>query len=118
MASVLTQNPSPWHNTESFSWTGILADETTTALRASGRPDKTLVVSGVFNAASLAVQGSNDPADPPAAGSWVAVHDLAGDPVVFTVANSVTFQENPYHLRLVNTGGNGSTLLNAQLTVR
>jgi hypothetical protein len=48
----------------------------------------------------------------------VPVHDLAGDPIVFTVAGSVTFQENPYHLRWVNTGGDGTTLLNIGLTAR
>ena len=83
----------------------ILAQgETGTDANYSGWADRNIQLSGTFDGATVAIQGSNTGSD------WVTLTTMAGDSLgALAVACVKMVQENTLHLRPVVTGGTANT---------
>lgn len=77
------------------------------ALDASSLPDKTVSVTGTFDAATVVIQGG------PSTSLWHGLNDSRGEgnALSFTAADTRAILENPQYIRFSTSGGGGSQSL-------
>jgi hypothetical protein len=108
------------------SWNDVPADEDGQVIFIPNHADKTLDVWGTFAGATAVFQACNDdraisasPAER-ALVSWKTLKDVDGDSCSFTaVPNKLyTIHPNAYYMRMLVTGGDGTTSITFSLTSR
>ncbi len=87
-----------------YTWNLTQADGTGDAGISPGAADRTVQVYGNFDAGSIIIEGSNDPAK----AEWSTLHDHAGIELTLTVETIAVILENPLFIRPRFTGGGGS----------
>ena len=90
----------------------ILQAESSDAIDLADYADRSIQLSGTFGAASIGVTGSNDGV------TYSPLHDPAGDVIAITVAGISAILEYTPFVKIVATGGGGTTDLTAVISAR
>lgn len=104
----------PAPDTYRLSWTGLTGGDNVFPGSAPNLPIKTVMVSGVFDGASLRLEGTND-ADPTTSPNWLLLDDRQGAALDISDTNPKRVAQNPHWIRPFVTNPGPSTLLNAVL---
>lgn len=89
------------------------ADDSTSPLSLPHYSDKSVQVTGVFNGATVTLQGSNDV--DPATVLWDTLHSPDMVALTFAASGMKQILENPLQIRALVSAGGGSTALNVRL---
>lgn len=90
-----------------FSWSDMKSGDTGEAVDYPQRPDKTITITGVFDGATVVIEGSNDGTN------WYTLKDLSATDLSFTAASGAkTVLENTRFYRPDVSGGTGNTNIN------
>lgn len=113
MATILQRTTFPQHGTAQVTWSGLAAAGDVGAPETLGRyPQKSVTVSGTFaGAASVTIQGQDDPALPPAGWRTLLIETAAGDAAAtFTAAGGGQIVDQPQFIRPNLTAGAAATV--------
>jgi len=94
------------------SWAAMANGDAGDKLRGYGAPDRCVQVEGVFDGATVVLEGSNDGA------LWHTLRDPTGAVLSFTAAGLKGVLEVPRYVRPSVSGGGASTAVNASLFIR
>lgn len=97
-----------------YVWTPVTNADTCAAIRRPAHADRSVHVSGTFNGASVAVNGSNETGGTNA----VALNDPGGTAIAITAAGAKLILENMLYYQPAATGGGGSQSLTISMLVR
>lgn len=89
-------------------WTMGNAD-TGIGVKTADFADKTISATGTFGGATIVVSGSNDSTNG-TDGTWTTINDATQAALSKTAAFLLTILENPLWIRVVTSGGSGTTI--------
>jgi hypothetical protein len=97
-----------------YKWTGMANGDTGQPLDMRAWYDRTIQITGTFGSGgSVSIQGSNDGGT-----TWVTLTDPLGNALTFTSAGMKQITELAALIRPNVTAGDGTTSINAYLSVR
>lgn len=123
MPDVNIQNLSVIENDGSMllvQWVGLSsANNNGASIHIHKYIDKNVTIAGVFDLATVKIQGSNDPLTvPDVSASWFDLNDIQSSPISKTAAAMSQIAESPLRIRPVSSGGGGSQSVNVTLFAR
>lgn len=86
-------------------WAALAGAESGLGAQFSGRPDRTVQVSGTFGSATVILEGSNDNV------TWFALTKPGNTPISFTSAGGCAIVEAAVFIRPTSSGGTGSSIV-------
>lgn len=95
-------------------WANLTTDDTGAPIEMAAFADRSIQMTGTFDGATVAMQGSNDGGT-----TWVTLKDPFGNDLTFTAAGLRTIVDLAYHVRpAVTVNGAGGCDVNAYLIMR
>ena len=113
-------NASLNQNVRTIAWSPLAENQAGAWAAFADFSDKTVHIFGVFNGATVTMQGSNDPlvlTTPDTAAAETLV-DPQGNTIAKLASNMSQILENPLYIRPNVTGGDGSTAVSVIVSVR
>lgn len=101
---ILDVSPQGDQSCISAVWSPVTEADTCNPIEYPKLSDKSVVVTGTFGSASIAIQGSNDRTN------FAALHDSGGTVIAITVAGAKQILENTLQIKPVTSGGTASSL--------
>jgi len=96
-----------------LTWAGIGNADTGVPVSIPKFADKTVTITGTFAAATVVLQGTNDPAT-----EWLPLTDPQGNAISKSAAAMEAVTENPLWIRPAVTGGSGETNITVIIVAR
>jgi len=112
--TVTNVGPSGDESCIQVQWTPVTNADTCNPVSYPGHSDKSIQVSGTFNAASVAMNGSNEPTGT----NMFALNDPSSTVIAITAAGGKAVLENTLFLQPAATGGGGSQSLTITMLLR
>lgn len=112
MAIITSTRQALGPGTHLVTWAGISAGDTCTPLHFVAAADRSVQVTGTFDGASIAIEGSNDNTN------YSALSDPQGNALSFTTSRIESVMEMVRSIRPTITGGTGSTSLTVTLLMK
>ena len=109
MATISLQTPERTQGHRTFFWEEMGDADTGIHLASETFSDRSVQALGTFDSATVTVQGSNDGT------TWATLNDLQGSAATLTAAGLIGIAEMTRYIRVITSGGQGSTDLDVYL---